>query len=166
MKEPIDQDTLRLKLAPVFSGAGRNYAKFREVLARSAQAGEVVVSITSDGEETVNRADDGDYVVENQTDAREKYIVSAADFRQRYQLVEKKDATWSRYLPTGKIRAILVDANVARLLEREGTFHIMAAWDAPQRVEPGDYLASPLPDMAHVYRIGRKEFEQTYKAVS
>ncbi len=159
----LDQDTLLNLLLPVFEGANARYEKATPVFARQAKEGERIVTITSSGVETENVANSGDYVVKSQTEAAEEYIISEEGFTQRYRFLRPDTGEWSEYLPVGEILAIVVDDSLLKLLNSEDAFEILASWGHPQKVRKGDILATPLPDNKEVYRIDRREFEQTYR---
>ena len=38
-----------------------------------------------------------------------------------------------------------------------------APWGEPMAVQPGDYLAATLPQLAEIYRIERSAFASTYQ---
>lgn len=159
----VPQETLVSRILPLIRSEGRPYVKFRHVHARPAAAGERIVTVTSDGRETVNTAEQGDYVVRNATQVEEQYIVSKETFAERYEYAEKVDDTWSRYRPTGEVLALEIDDRVLAAIWKNSEFHIMAPWEEPQKVRRGDYFVSTVPDLAEVYRIARHEFEQTYQ---
>ena len=67
----ISQRALQDKFFPILERDGKEYAKFKQVIARVAEGGEKVVSETSDGVETENTASPGEYIV----------VVTAESFR-------------------------------------------------------------------------------------
>jgi hypothetical protein len=141
-----------------------SYKKFQVIKARQAYAGEEVVSVVESGRETVNVASLGDYVVENQTEAKERYIVSGAKFEQRYVKEQGLDGGWGLYKPLGRVKGIKVDRTVLNLFHQQGAFFISAPWDEAQYVEEGDMLVTTLPlqQRIEIYRIAHKEFLETY----
>ncbi|WP_332913400.1 hypothetical protein [Algoriphagus boritolerans] len=66
---------------------GKRYKKKSLVRAKKAEPGLVVVTRTSDGIETKNTAEKGDWFVENQTSAKESYLIKAETFEKKIQLV-------------------------------------------------------------------------------
>ena len=58
---------------------------------------------------------------------------------------------------------IEVGDDLTELLGVGEEFYIMAPWRSEQLAREGDMLVSPLPGLDEVYRIARKEFEETYK---
>lgn len=161
----LSQQDLMQLLQTTFAASGRCCEKTQSVLARPAIDGERIVTVTSSGVETENVAVSGHYVVKNLTSAGEQYIISKETFEDRYQLIGRKDGAWSEYLPVGRIMAIVVSAPVLKTLNMPPSFEIMASWGRLQKVREGDILAIPLPDKGEVYRIDRKEFDQTYRYV-
>lgn len=161
----VSQETLLERLLPLIRDQGCHYRKFQRVHARPALAGEVVVSVTSDGKETTNTASDGDMVVKNLTKAQEEYLIDQTSFPGLYKELEPVDGPWKLYDPVGEIRAIEISRNVTRLLGVGERFFLMAPWGTEQVATEGDFLVAPLPELSEVYRIARSEFEQTYEPV-
>lgn len=143
------------------------YEKYKEVYARKAINSEEILTYTKDGLETKNIAKDGDYIVKNDTEAKEMYILTEKKFNSRYELKEKIDDIWSKYKPLGKVRAINVDNELFKILGLDNNineFYILAAWGEKMVVKKDDFLVAPL-DYSETYRIARKEFFETYKEV-
>jgi hypothetical protein len=163
----IEQKDLVEGLSVLLLKTGLDYRKFQTVKARPAKDGERIVSIVESGRETVNTAGAGDYVVENQTGAKEQYIVSGAKFIQRYSEDIKLDDEWSVYKPLGQVKGIEVDRSVLNIFQQEDSFYITASWGEAQRVDEGDMLVTTLPltDKLEIYRIASKEFSETYEAL-
>lgn len=164
----IDQAHLLKSLSVLLLETGRDYRKFRTVKARPVTEGEKIVSTVESGRETVNTAGAGDYVVENQTGAKEQYIVSREKFKQRYSKDRKLDDEWSLYKPLGQVKGIEVDRSILNIFQQEGSFYITASWGEAQKVDEGDMLvtALPLTEKPEIYRIARKEFSETYVLLS
>lgn len=160
---PVKQETLVEKVLPRINEASRKYEKFQRVHARPAKPGEVIVSMTGDGEETTNTAGTDDLVVKNLTAAKEMYLVGQDKFESRYTLVGAVDDRWSEYVPQGEVLGIEVSRDLTDMLDVGEEFLIVAPWGTEQLVREGDMLVSPLPALDEVYRIARKEFEETYK---
>jgi len=144
---------------------GRHYRKYQRVHARPAVRGEVVISVTEDGEETRNSATAGDMVVRNLTKAQEEYLVEPKKFADVYSEVEAVDESWRLYDPIGEIRAIEISRDVMSLLGVGEEFFLMAPWGTEQVAREGDFLVAPLPELSEIYRIARSEFGQTYEPV-
>lgn len=135
---------------------GATFTKFTAIDVRKAIPGEKVVTITGDGKETENTANDNDYVVRNHTAAQELYIISDAKLRSRYKKLDtgEKDG-WEVWQAVGDCVAI----------EHTGeTIYFVAPWGEEMVVKPGDMLVTLPPKMDEVYRIARKEFFETYMA--
>ncbi len=159
----FSQEELLGRLMPLLK-TGKTYEKFKEVEAKEAKGGEVIETITSDGLETRNTAEKGDYIVRNTTDAREIYILKRDKFSKRYDYKGDIDGEWKVYRSVGRIRGVKVGEEVIESLEVGGEFYFMAPWGEKMVVKRGDYLVSPL-DYSEVYRIAEKEFFETYREV-
>lgn len=160
---PITQDRLMDNILPLINDHGKVYEKFQQVHARMADKGERIISTTSAGEETINFAKPGDMVVENLTDARELYLVGSIKFAERYRKVRAVDDCWALYKPLGEVRALEISPEVMTQLDVDDEFYINAPWGERQIACARDYLVSPCPASDEIYRIGRLEFEQTYR---
>jgi tetratricopeptide (TPR) repeat protein len=160
---PVTQKDLLERLLPIINDEGGHYRKSQQVHARPAVEGEIIVSVTADGEETSKMATAGEMVIKNLTVAREEYLVSQTTFEDRYTSTEKVDDSWTLYDPLGEIRAIEITREVTELLNVGDEFFIMASWGSEQAAREGDFFVAPLPKLNEVYRIARAEFEQTYK---
>ena len=158
----LSQQDLAIQLIPLMRQKGKCYAKFKSILATKAIGGEVIETVTSDGVETRNQANAGDYIVQNSTEARERYIVSSKKFESRYQFETSLGDGIARYKPTGKVIAVEVDDRLLKHLAQGETFHIMAPWKDKMVVKKNDFLVTSL-DFREVYRIARKEFFETYR---
>ncbi len=148
-------------IMPVMQAQGIVYIKSKQIKAREAREGEIIITITQDGIETKNRAKSGDFIVENQTNAKEQYIVSREKFRQRYIVDKKHDNEWSIFKPIGRIIAIQLTDKIIYELGLKREFNIMASWGEKMVVKQGDMLVVPL-DFSEVYRIAKQEFSETY----
>lgn len=146
----FSQEEAMAVLLPAIEIAGTDYEKSTEVEATQAHGGEHIVTVTGDGRETDNTADAGDYIVTNQTEAHEQYIVPRERFLARHERVEG-----GRWRATGRIRALRVTA--------DEQFALTARWGSDMPVKPGDYLATPLPGKDEVYRVAAREFGETYR---
>ncbi|MFK8103421.1 MAG: hypothetical protein AB8G15_12890 [Saprospiraceae bacterium] len=160
-----DQESFKQKIIPILEAKGQFFKKVTRVFAKKAQGGELIETITNDGLETRNTAKSGDFIIKNQTEAAEQYILSPDKFLARYQLYDKKKDGFHEYDAIGKIIAIEVDQNLLTQLNYPPEFHFIAPWGGKMIVKKNDFLASPL-DLKSVYRIARKEFFQTYQKIS
>jgi len=158
----IDQANLKRTILPVLKQSGVVYEKWKQVRARKAKAGEHIITITSEGVETANVADPGDYVVENQTGAREAYLVPESKFKERYKKLTDLDGEWGNYQPDGKVIAVKLTSELLTKLGSGKDFRFEAPWGSTQVVSAGDYLVSP-PDFSEVYGIASREFHETYR---
>lgn len=163
---PVSQNLLIKRLGSAFRNRGVPHRKVLRIHARPARKGEHVVTITSDGVESTDTADAGDFIVENQTAVRERYVVKAAKFQDKYRHVEKLGHGWAVYDPSQEflILAIEVDETVLQQLGQDDSFLIEAPWRSVQPVNRGDFLIAQ-PDLGEIYRIGAKEFGETYETV-
>jgi len=151
------------KLRPALESDGEVYHKKRNVLAKKAKGGERIATITGDGPETTNVAEPGDYIVENQTEARERYVVPGAVFSKKYELTgELKPDDFSEYRSIGKIVALELTPELLEKLGLPLEFHFTAHWGENMVARAGDFMGGPA-DFSEVYRLARKEFFETYK---
>ncbi len=158
-----NQETLIAALQEAFETAPI-YEKYQQVNARPALIGEKVVSITSDGRETVNYAEAGDWVVQNNTTAQEQYIVSSYKFEQRYATTGITNQTWEVFKAKGKCKAIVATTQLLQQLKVASEFYFTAPWGEPMVCKQGDLLVCPnINQLTEVYRIAKQEFEETYR---
>ncbi len=158
----LTQEELLAKVRLLLEREGRIYEKITRVFARPAREGETVKTVTADGPETVNIAEAGDWLVRNQTEAGEAYLLPAEKFAQRYQYLRPAEDDWAEYQATGRIRALELTPEWLQAWQLPTEFAFIAAWGSSMIARQGDFLACP-EDFSEVYRIARAEFEQTYK---
>ena len=152
---------LRIAL-PILEAQGQRYRKSAQILAREVSERQTIETITSDGLETTNTAEPGDYIVENTTDAAERYVIGPNKFNNLYQETGNSPRPgWKTYSAKSHIVAIEVDQTILKALNQSSPFEFTAAWGQSMIVKTGDFLASPA-DLSEVYRIARKEFFETY----
>lgn len=137
--------------------------KSREVEARQAVPGEVVVTvIKGEGEETRSQpAVAGDMVVRNRCSetGNEEYLVRAAAFKTRYEGPFGADATWRTYRPRSPVvRYLIVPAD-------QGAFTFIAPWGTPMQARPGDAIVRDPTDPADTYRVAAASFGCTYEII-
>ncbi|MCC7244529.1 MAG: hypothetical protein IT269_02525 [Saprospiraceae bacterium] len=161
----LSQLALLKKIRPLLETHGSLFQKKQRILAKRASGGERVETHTSDGLETVNMAQHGDYIVENQTKAREIYVLPEDKFTARYRLIGPAGNGFHEYEPTGKIVAIELNSALLSALSLPDTFRFMAPWKSDMVAKKGDFLVSPT-EFSEVYRIARNEFFETYAPVS
>ncbi len=151
-------------MRPLLEREGCVFQKNTNVFARPAQPGEVIETKTGDGLETTNAAGEEEYIVRNQTEAGEEYIVPADKFKQRYAYLQAADNGWAEYRSLGQIVAVELTPERLAELHLSGEFEFTAPWDDPMTAKAGDFMGGP-DTLKEVYRIARKEFFETYKAV-
>lgn len=163
LPQPISQEAIKNLLLDSFKNIGKRYKKIKTVFARRAEFEEEIISITTDGIETTNTAKKGDYIVKNQTENKELYVIKNEKFDKLYSPFRKlQTEIWTEYLPKGQVDAIQLTEELLNSLKLEKHFYIIASWDEAQYVSIGDFIVTPVNE-DKVYRIGRKEFEETYK---
>ncbi len=147
------------KFMPLLNAFGHFFKKKTTVLARPAVAGERIDTITADGKETTNVAKEGDFVVQNNTEAKEQYILSGEKMKSRYEILEAHKSGWVIYKATGLVRAIEFNSAILDLPEQ---MEFEASWGENMVLKEGDLICAPLPTQNEIYRIARKEFNETY----
>ncbi|MCR9084442.1 MAG: hypothetical protein NXH89_18575 [Cyclobacteriaceae bacterium] len=149
---------------PRIEEKGKTYEKKTLVTAKKAKPGEKVITRTSDGVETQNTAKEGDFLVENQTSSGEQYLVGKEIFESKYRIHQSLSKGWASYHPIGKINAIEVNAQDLEHFKSDEELTFTAPWGESMVVKEGDFLVCPL-DFSEIYRIAKKEFGETYKAI-
>lgn len=160
----ISQEDMKVLFLPLLKDKGNIFVKKKNIWARSAEAGEIIITVTNDGLETSNIANEGDMLVRNQTDAKEIYVMSKESFEARYIKTKKiglVEAEFQEYTPVGKIHALCIDKQLLTKLNLDNSFYFEAPWGSNMICKENDYLACPT-DFSQVYRIARKEFFETY----
>ncbi len=158
----LSQPKMLALFRPLMESEGVLFSKKKNVFAKKAEGGEPVVTMTDDGLETVNTAQKGSYLVKNQTEAAEVYVVEKAAFEKRYERKGPADDGFEEYHPTGKVIAVELTPERQEALDLPASFHFKAAWKEDMIAKKGDYIVCP-PDFSEIYRIARKEFFETYK---
>jgi len=156
------QEKMKQIILPLLKTRGKIYQKIKKVFARKAKDVERITTTTSDGKETTNRAKPGDYIVKNQTDAGEEYILPPSKFRSRYVYKKRSKAGFSEYEPTGRIYAVEVNKRLLKKFGVKNRFYFQADWGSKMVAKEKDFLACPIGG-EEVYRIARKEFFETYR---
>jgi len=149
-------------LIPKLKSSGVLYKKTKEVMARKALKGEQINTVTSDGLETTNTATEGDFIIKNQTEAGEMYIVGATKFNNRYDFLKKEEGGFSQYKAKGKVIGIEMTLSFLNKIRFNNVFSFIAPWNEEMIVKENDFLVCP-PDFSEIYRIARKEFFETYQ---
>ncbi len=158
----IAQEDVLKDMLPHFKKSGTLFRKYKKVYARKAAEGEEIITVTNDGVETSNTANEGDYVIKNQTGAQEMYIIGGEKFNKRYRLLGEAEEEFSEYQPIGKVIGLELTPAMLTELGFQSEFVFMAPWGEKMVAKQGDYLVSP-PGFEEVYRIARKEFFETYE---
>ena len=161
-QKSIPQKKFIQLLLPLLEEHAGRYQKKTNVLARKAQEGEYIETITSDGKETINRAHKGDFLVKNKTEAGEMYILAPEEFHDKYVLLGEAAEDFSEYQAIGEVLALELTSELLKELHLTSPFYFMAKWGEKMVAKEGDFLAMPL-DKSEVYRIARKEFFETYE---
>lgn len=160
----ITQQEMLAHFLPLLEKIGKRYKKKSMIRAKKAQPGLLVVTKTSDGDETQNTAEAGDWLVENQTSTNELYLVKAETFKKKYILVQALEKGWGCYQPTGETSGIKVEKEHLEAFGATSVMEFQAPWKASMIVKPGDMLVVP-PEKNEIYRIARKEFGETYMEI-
>lgn len=161
----ISQTDLLQRVLPLMAQSGQRYGKHKQVWAKPAPPNAQVTTYTTDGAETMNTAQVGDFLVKNSTTAQEQYLVSAASFSVRYMWQATGEAGWDVYAAIGQIQALELTNATLSALQLPAQFHFEARWGAAMKAVQGDFLATPL-DGSEVYRIARQEFFETYRLLT
>jgi len=160
----ITQQNMLDYFLPIFGIKGKNYRKKSLIKAKKAAPGLLVITKTSDGEETRNTAEEGDWLVENQTSSEEKYLVKSDIFESKYEMVHSLGDGWACYKPKGIMSGYELQANDLKHFEVNDRLEFQAPWKDTMFVRVGDFLIIP-PGKKEIYRVARKEFLETYQEV-
>lgn len=160
----VTQKEMLAHFLPIMEIAGNRFKKRSLVRAKKAEPGLHVITLTSDGFETQNTAEKGDWLVENQTSAKERYLVKAETFEKKYTLMDSLGNGWGCYRPKGEIYALEVSEADLEKFGVTDLLEFQAPWKETIIVKPGDFLVIPL-EKNEIYRIARKEFTQTYEKI-
>lgn len=143
---------------------GKRYKKKSLIRAKKAEPGTVVFTKTSDGFETKNTAEKGDWLVENQTSAKESYLIKAETFDKKYTLLHSLGNGWGCYQPKGEISAMKVSSLDLENLGAQEQLEFQAPWKESIVLKPGDFLVISL-EKSEIYRVAQKEFLETYEEI-
>lgn len=142
---------------PAIEASGKDFAKCVKIRTRPAVLGEEIITVTAAGVETKNIAKESDLVCENQTKAKEQYLLAADRVAKRYLNPVAVDGEFStEWTPQGECRAVTYQGE---------NFEFMAPWGEPMICHNGDSLVSPYEDnrlKEQVYRIAAQEFSESY----
>mmetsp|Transcript_137328 Transcript_137328/g.342427 ORF Transcript_137328/g.342427 Transcript_137328/m.342427 type:complete len:183 (-) Transcript_137328:29-577(-) len=143
------------------------YKKTAKMHAKRLSEACTVVTMIDGKVETQKEAQAGEWLMHG-TEG-ERYAIPPACFESRYAHDRPEPAAdqaladegFQLYQATGRCLAHQVtDEEVARDFPA-GKF--MAAWGEPMSLEPGDYIASPLPAANEIARIAASAFAHTYE---
>lgn len=160
----ITQKEMLDHFLPQIETDGKRYKKKSLIRAKKAEPGLVVVTKTSDGIETQNTAEKGDWLVENQTSANERYLIKADIFEKKYSLLDSLGNGWGCYRPKGEIIAMKVSAENLVNLGAKEILEFQAPWKESIILKPGDFLVISL-EKSEIYRVAKKEFLETYEVI-
>lgn len=160
----ITQKDMLNHFLPLMESQRKRYKKKSLIRAKKAEPGMVVVTRTSDGIETKNTAEEGDWLVENQTSAKESYLIKADTFEKKYTLMDSLGNGWGCYRPKGEIFAMKVSGSDLENFGSNGPMEFQAPWKESIVVKPGDYLVISL-EKSEIYRVAKKEFLETYEEI-
>jgi hypothetical protein len=160
----ITQKEMLEHFLPLMETQGKRFKKKSLIRAKKAEPGLVVVTRTSDGIETKNTAEKGDWLVENQTSAHEQYLIKADTFEKKYTLMDSLGKGWGCYRPKGEIFAMKVSALDLENLGSKEKLEFQAPWKESIILKPDDFLVISL-EKSEIYRVAKKEFQETYEVI-
>lgn len=160
----LTQTEMLSQFLPLMEKQGRRFKKKSLIRAKKAEVGLQVVTITSDGVETKNVAERGDWLVENQTSAKESYLIKAETFAAKYTLKDSLGNGWGCYRPVGEIYAYKVTGEDMKNLGQGDVVEFQAPWRESIVIKEGDFLVVPV-NKSEIYRVARKEFLETYEEI-
>jgi hypothetical protein len=160
----VTQQNMLDYFLPIFKTKGKDYRKKSLIKAKKASPGLLVITKTSDGVETRNTAEEGDWLVENQTSSEEKYLVKSEIFDSKYEMVHSLGDGWASYKPKGIMSGYEFESNDLKHFGVTERLEFQAPWKETMFVRVGDFLIIP-PGEEEIYRVARKEFLETYQEV-
>jgi len=160
------------KFADIIKKNGSLHQKKIGVFAKIAKGGEHIISNPSDGVEAKNIASKGDYIVTNNTEAKEQYIMDATKFHQRYVHVgddnympNEKARVWALQITSDTIyRYNLLQGFDAMKTILFDSIYIEAPGKESQVLKLYDYLVTS-ESKDEIYRIAYKEFNESYTRI-
>ncbi len=160
----ITQTDMLAHFLPLMEERGKRFRKKSLIRAKKAEPGLHVVTLTSDGVETQNTAEKGDWLVENQTSAKESYLIKAETFEKKYILLHSLGEGWGCYRPIGEIYAYNVSGDDLEKFGAADAIEFQAPWKESIVIKAGDFLVAPT-DKSEIYRVAKKEFSETYEEI-
>jgi len=160
------QDELLRLTEAIFESDSTLYRKKSNVFAKPVEQGLKIETITEDGVETTNVAQEGDYLVKNQTQAQEQYLIGADKLSKNYEKVTENDTDgFSEYKSKGKVLAVQLTTKVLNQINAPDEFYFEAPWKDAMIAKKEDFLVRPL-EGNEIYRIAQTEFVRTYEPIS
>lgn len=161
-KRVYTQKEMKEMLIPVLKSEGKLYKKEKDVMARKAKPGERIDTVTNDGKETSNTAKTDNFIIKNQTEAGEMYIISESKFKERYEWKATGENDFDIYKAKGKVLGIEMTSSFLEKMGFDQEFYFIAPWNEEMVVKKEDFLVTT-PNYSEIYRIARKEFFETYQ---
>ncbi|MDF2157851.1 hypothetical protein [Algoriphagus sp. CAU 1675] len=134
------------------------------IKARRADPGMEITTITSDGIETKKIAQEGEFLIENQTSTSELYLLGEEVMEKKYQITQSLDHGWATYKQKGFVFAFELNPNDLTNLGFNEILKYIAPWESENFAKSGDYMVIQ-EDQSEIHRIAKKEFEETYKEI-
>ncbi len=156
-----ERDIKEMFAAALAAGRVGSAQKFKQVDARKAKPGEVIVTMIAGIKETESKpAQPGDMVVRNRSPetGNEEILVAAKEFAKRYRAADGGAGTggWREYRPIApEMRFFIVS-------KAEGSFRFIAPWGREMIVEVGDAIVQNPENPDDTYRVAAKSFMNTY----
>lgn len=158
----ITQQEMLNHFLPILESKGITYKKKTLIKAKKAVPGSLIVTKTNDGDETKNKAEQGDWLVENQTSSSEQYLIKPKVFESKYTFIQSLEDGWGCYQPKGKVIAIQIEKSDLSHFDKAEKMEFEAPWKELTILRVGDFLVVP-PEKDEIYRIAKKEFGETYE---
>eukprot|EP00419_Tripos_fusus_P008043 CAMPEP_0172685902 /NCGR_PEP_ID=MMETSP1074-20121228/20568_1 /TAXON_ID=2916 /ORGANISM="Ceratium fusus, Strain PA161109" /LENGTH=173 /DNA_ID=CAMNT_0013505133 /DNA_START=51 /DNA_END=572 /DNA_ORIENTATION=- len=168
------------QFGPILLKQGATYRKIGRAFFKKGVAGEIIDTIIDGKVETTRMLKEGDWIVRADTSAAERYSMSDANFKKRYQTqpvpfddhpdaAELKAEGFQAFEPCGRCLALVADASLLAKYLPGGRF--TAPWNSPMLVEEGDALVATAPpggqgkptEVTDIYRIEKSAFAETYE---
>ncbi len=162
MEHVFSYKSINKKFLPILKVKGIWFKKFKNVYAWIAKGGEKVISITDKFIETVNTAESGNFILENQTSDREKYIVKPDVFHTRYEVIKVFGDGKLDCMAKGEIIGIQLSKDLLQQSGLEVRFMFKAPWDEIQYASEGDFIVCN-KDFEDIYRVSQRMFHETYE---
>lgn len=172
--QSIKQEDLLLNYSDIILTHGSEAFKTKGVYAKVAENAQEIEAIIENVTETINIAGKGDYIVQNNTSSKEKYVMSKKSFETRYYIDNPVfiEENLKFYNPKKmNVHALqITPENISKLnlvefqdlLVSKNSINIESPWRNSMIVKLGDYLILS-NDEKEVYRIEEGVFNETYK---